>query len=428
MYELYGIGESAVEYFVPGVNDEKYIMNIDFSKDTKDKIVMILHDASSTGFDVVEKAVAMEMDFTSFGSDKYNSLMEFSDKLGNISKGVNFAFEAYGIHCEYEDLVKEISQSSTITDKDLARTRALELRDDRIAFLAMCTVLPMLVAGSTMAGPALLFSGMLALMSASSEMIFDMRIAKIKEKTFKLNWIVDPSGYIYDLSNNNKIEGATVSAYWIPYDDTEDFWQNKPLTNQYGTIWDASEYEQANPLMSDDMGRYSWDVPEGWWRVKVEKDGYETVWSDWMTVPPVQTDVNLGMSPIGWNEKETPTKPSQAEKTTKPNGNKETSKSSNGSKVVVSSTSIKKVKAKKKALKVTWKKAISINGYQIQYSTSNKFKKSKTITIKKSKTTSKIIKKLKSKKKYYVRIRTYIISDGKNIYSNWSKAKSKKTK
>ena len=40
---------------------------------------------------------------------------------------------------------------------------------------------------------------------------------------------------------------------------------------------------------------YAWDVPEGWWRVKYEKSGYETVWSEWLPVPPPQTNVNIGM-------------------------------------------------------------------------------------------------------------------------------------
>ena len=49
-------------------------------------------------------------------------------------------------------------------------------------------------------------------------------------------------------------------------------------------------------------------------------------------------------------------------------------------------------------------------------------------TIKKVSTTTVAIKKLKRKKKYYVRIRTYIVSNRKKIYSDWSKFKVKKTK
>ena len=87
------------------------------------------------------------------------------------------------------------------------------------------------------------------------------------------------------------------------------------------------------------------------------------------------------------------------------------------------------VKAGKKSVKVTWKKVKGIKGYQIQYSTNKKFKKgNKTITVKSAKSTSATIKKLKSKKKYYVRMRTYKIVNGKKVYSAWSKAKSVKVK
>ena len=86
-------------------------------------------------------------------------------------------------------------------------------------------------------------------------------------------------------------------------------------------------------------------------------------------------------------------------------------------------------KAGKKSIKVTWKKVKGIKGYQIQYSTNKKFKKgNKTITVKSTKSTSATIKKLKSKKTYYVRMRTYKIVNGKKVYSAWSKAKSVKVK
>ena len=96
-------------------------------------------------------------------------------------------------------------------------------------------------------------------------------------------------------------------------------------------------------------------------------------------------------------------------------------------------TSVSKVTAAKKGFKVTWKKqATQTTGYQVQYSTSSKFKKAKTVTISKNKTTSKSVSKLSAKKKYYVRVRTYktVKVNGKNVklYSGWSKAKSVTTK
>ena len=93
------------------------------------------------------------------------------------------------------------------------------------------------------------------------------------------------------------------------------------------------------------------------------------------------------------------------------------------------STNTKKIKAAKKAISVIWKKVSGIKGYQIQVATDKKFKKNKkTVNIKKQKTTKTTIKKLKAKKKYYVRIRTYKIVNGKKVYSSWSKVKSVKTK
>ena len=96
-------------------------------------------------------------------------------------------------------------------------------------------------------------------------------------------------------------------------------------------------------------------------------------------------------------------------------------------------TSVSKVKAAKKGFKVTWKKqATQTTGYQVQYSTSSKFKSAKTVTISKNKTTSKSVSKLSAKKKYYVRVRTYktVKIGGKSVklYSGWSKAKSVTTK
>ena len=87
---------------------------------------------------------------------------------------------------------------------------------------------------------------------------------------------------------------------------------------------------------------------------------------------------------------------------------------------------ISKLKAGKKKATVKYKKVSGAYGYQIQYSTNKKFKKGN----KSSNTTklSKTVKKLKSKKKYYVRIRTYRTVNGKKIYSNWSKVKNIKVK
>lgn len=97
--------------------------------------------------------------------------------------------------------------------------------------------------------------------------------------------------------------------------------------------------------------------------------------------------------------------------------------------IIPKGTSISKFTRRSKGFKVKWKKQSNqTTGYQIQYSTGKSFKTAKTKTIKKAKTTSLTISRLKKKKVYYVRIRTYRKAGGKNYFSGWSKVKKVKTK
>ena len=92
-------------------------------------------------------------------------------------------------------------------------------------------------------------------------------------------------------------------------------------------------------------------------------------------------------------------------------------------------TTLKKLTAKNDAFKVEWdKKTTQSTGYQIRYSTSKSFSSYKDVSIEKNTTTSKTLGKLKSKKTYYVKVRTYKVTGGKKYYSAWSSVKSVKTK
>lgn len=90
---------------------------------------------------------------------------------------------------------------------------------------------------------------------------------------------------------------------------------------------------------------------------------------------------------------------------------------------------LKSLRTKKgKKLTVSWKKDGRATGYQIQYSTNKKFKKdTKTTLVKNYKTVSRTISKLKTGKKYYVRVRSYkkVKISGKNVilYGAWSSVK-----
>ena len=96
--------------------------------------------------------------------------------------------------------------------------------------------------------------------------------------------------------------------------------------------------------------------------------------------------------------------------------------------VSVPNVSISKPKAGKKSFTITWGKK-SVDGYKLQYGTSKSFKKNtyKTEIIKKSKTSYKV-KNLKSKKKYYVRMCSYISKGGCPYWSDWTAVEFIKTK
>ena len=85
-----------------------------------------------------------------------------------------------------------------------------------------------------------------------------------------------------------------------------------------------------------------------------------------------------------------------------------------------------KLTAKKKKLNVKWKKISGATGYEVMYATNNKFTKNKkTVTVKKNKVT---LKRLKTKKKYFVKVRAYKKANGNTSYGNWSKFVKKKVR
>ena len=87
-----------------------------------------------------------------------------------------------------------------------------------------------------------------------------------------------------------------------------------------------------------------------------------------------------------------------------------------------------KVKAGKKKLTVTWKKDKNVSGYQIKIATKKNFKGAKTYTVKSYKTYKKVIKKLKAKKKYFVKVRAYKTVGKSKVYGVYSAVRSCKVK
>ena len=94
----------------------------------------------------------------------------------------------------------------------------------------------------------------------------------------------------------------------------------------------------------------------------------------------------------------------------------------------------KPVSAKKKTLTAKWAKGkkAQVGGYEVMYSTNKDFFGSKTVKVNGYKKTSVKIKKLQSKKTYYVKVRAYksvkVVGRWVKIYSDWSTVKKVKVK
>lgn len=127
-----------------------------------------------------------------------------------------------------------------------------------------------------------------ALIAECKGMEVDFAIEKADGwRKYKVKAIVtkDPSGYVYECIDSNRLENVKTTIYF------------KDSTGK-AIEWDASEFDQQNPLYTNELGEYEWYVPEGLWQVKYEKEGYETTYSEWLPVPPPQTEVNIGMKSL----------------------------------------------------------------------------------------------------------------------------------
>ena len=108
---------------------------------------------------------------------------------------------------------------------------------------------------------------------------------QIMKKPIKVK--IDPSGFVYEGVTDKRLEGVKA-----------EIWKASDENGTGATLWsetEAAEYGEVNTITTGPNGYYAWNVPEGWWQVRLRKDGYTDVWSDWLPVLPVQTDVNLNM-------------------------------------------------------------------------------------------------------------------------------------
>ena len=215
--------------------------------------------------------------------------------------------------------------------------------------------------------------------------------------------------------NNDVKAPALVAAKDVQADDFANFVKNIQKVSVNGKEYAASGKGSVKLINADGTLVTTADAlkAEGTYNIVVTATGYNK------TLEFTYTN----------KSDTTATKPSDATTATKPAATTTATKPAVKpvKKVTVKKQTVK-VKAGKKKLTVTWKKDKNVSGYQIKIATKKNFKGAKTYTVKSYKTYKKVIKKLKAKKKYFVKVRAYKTVGKSKVYGAYSAVRSCKVK
>lgn len=215
--------------------------------------------------------------------------------------------------------------------------------------------------------------------------------------------------------NNNAKAPALVAAKDVKADDFANFVKNIQKVSVNGKEYAASGKGSVKLINEDGTLVTTADAlkAEGTYNIVVTATGYNK------TLEFTYTN----------KSDTTATKPSDATTATKPAATTTVTKPAvKPVKKVTVKKQTAKVKAGKKKLTVTWKKDKNVSGYQIKIATKKNFKGAKTYTVKSYKTYKKVIKKLKAKKKYFVKVRAYKTVGKSKVYGAYSAVRSCKVK
>ena len=226
--------------------------------------------------------------------------------------------------------------------------------------------------------------------------------------------------------NNNDKAPALVAAKDVQADDFANFVKNIQKVSVNGKEYEASGKRAVKLINEDGTLLTTADAlkAEGTYNIVVTATGYNKTLEFTYTNKSDTTATKP-------SDATTATKPAATTTATKPAATTTTATKKPAvkpAKKVTVKKQAAKVKAGKKKLTVTWKKDKNVSGYQIKIATKKNFKGAKTYTVKSYKTYKKVIKKLKAKKKYFVKVRAYKTVGKSKVYGAYSAVRSCKVK
>ena len=233
-----------------------------------------------------------------------------------------------------------------------------------------------------------------------------------------------PIAYLYNMLKNTKEHNSLECYIWqklMNYTNVPDTYITGTF-NAYYTYYYRLTYENrdnTNGYTQNDLDKIKSLLLESF---EIMLQEAEEPYLDTSPTAGVDiTDMINAMKKVASTKKTNDTNKSGSNNSTSNTDNKAGTKGNNNNTVSgLKKVVFAKVTAKKKQITIKWNKVVNAKKYEIQISTNKEFKNA---TIIKTKKASKTIKKLKSNKKYYIRIRAI---NGKNK-SKWVK-KSIRTK
>ncbi len=283
-------------YYSYSVEDEDGQYVVAFDMRDNSNVAVYLHNITAN------EQTAYAINFASYDEEGNVGYVDVAEILPNMNEFSGKLLNVYDINIDTNKLVEALLVSGLHQEEiDMGITIADNLNIKKQMLVLMSTVLS--ASGmDNLSAPTEIIDCILGSITKDVS-FFKERILtgvfRIGSES-KIRWMIDPSGYVYEGVTDNRLEDVEVTAYYIDPanipldgDGKMDFDNINP---EDAILWDATEHDQINPIITGETGEYEWVVPEGYyWQVQYKKDGYETAYSDWLPVPPPQMDVNVGL-------------------------------------------------------------------------------------------------------------------------------------
>ena len=291
--ELFANSENYYAFPMMG-NGSEFVLCFDLTDGEKAQIY--LHDLTNN------KQTAYSMTFTSIAKDGTETKLAVADIMEKVDAYAGRMLNAYNLNMDTEKLINDLGKTALEPTELMLLTEKAQQLDIKKKMFVLASMVISAAKLNNISAPSDVLNLIMSAINKDLQFFGELKLLITYRigNEYKIRWKIDPSGYVYEGVTDNRLQGVTTTLYCIANEDIPlnaageyDF---ANIDESKVSMWDASEYDQQNPLITDENGRYRWDVPDGMhWRVEYKKDGYDTAYSQWLPVPPVQTDVNVGL-------------------------------------------------------------------------------------------------------------------------------------